>query len=159
MKFTDGQWLHQPGVIVHYAAEARSIASADGKLIVHAPTRSIKDRGDSLQGPLLTVTLSSPIPDIVRVRIEHFTGGPTRGPQIPIAPAAGIAVDIKDDADSTALTASELTARVKRNTCEIVFEAATVTARSSARMTPDPLGIILQLADYAHQLEFELIST
>jgi alpha-D-xyloside xylohydrolase len=37
--------------------------------------------------------------------------------------------------------------------------AATVTTRNSARMTPDPLGIILQPADYAHQLEFELIST
>jgi hypothetical protein len=34
MKFTDGQWLYQPGVIAHYAAEARSIASADGKLVV-----------------------------------------------------------------------------------------------------------------------------
>ncbi len=74
MKFTDGQWLHQPGVIAHYAAEAHSIASEDGKLVVHAPVRPIKDRGDTLQGPLLTVTLSAPLPDIVRVRIEHFTG-------------------------------------------------------------------------------------
>jgi len=49
MKFTDGQWLYQPGVIAHYAAEARSIASADGKLVVYAPVRPIKDRGDTLQ--------------------------------------------------------------------------------------------------------------
>jgi alpha-D-xyloside xylohydrolase len=133
MKFTDGQWLHQAGVIAHYAAEVRSIASADGKLIVHAPTRSIKDRGDTLQGPLLTVTLSTPMPDIVRVRIEHFTGGLARGPQIPIAPATGMAVDIKDDADSAALTTGELTARVKKDTCEIVFEADDRVLTASGR--------------------------
>ena len=114
MKFTDGQWLHQPGVIAHYAAEARSIVSEGGKLVVHAPVRPIKDRGDTLQGPLLTVTLSAPLPDIVRVRIEHFTGGLARGPQIPLVPAADMAVDISDGAESATLTAGELTARVKK---------------------------------------------
>ncbi len=124
MKFTDGQWLLQPGVIAHYAAEARSIASADGKLVVHAPTRPIKDRGDTLQGPLLTVSLSSPLPDIVRVRIEHFTGGGTRGPQIPILPAADIDVDISDGADSATLRAGELVALVKKDTWGITFKAS-----------------------------------
>ena len=85
MKFTDGQWLLQPGVVAHYAGEAYSIASADDKkLVVYAPVRPIKERGDTLQGPLLTITLSAPLPDIVRVRIEHFTGGLTRGPEIPV---------------------------------------------------------------------------
>ena len=124
MKFTDGQWLLRPGVIAHYAAEARSIASADGKLVVHAPTRPIKDRGDTLQGPLLTVSLSSPLPDIVRVRIEHFTGGGTRGPQIPILPAADIDVDMSDGADSATLRAGELVALVKKDTWGIAFKAS-----------------------------------
>ena len=48
--------------------------SLDDKLIVDAPVRPIRDRGDTLQGPLLTVTLGSPMPDIIRVRIEHFRG-------------------------------------------------------------------------------------
>src|SRR5271165_2289748 len=99
MKFTDGQWLLQPGVIAHYAAEAHSIASEGSKLVVQAPARPIKDRGDTLQGPLLTVTLSAPLPDIVRVRIEHFTGGLARGPQIPLLPTADISVEITDDAE------------------------------------------------------------
>src|SRR5271166_1231874 len=115
MKFTDGQWLLQPGVIAHYAAEAHSVASEGGKLVVQAPARPIKDRGDTLQGPLLTITLSAPLPDILRVRIEHFTGGTERGPQIPLAPVADIAVDIGEGAESATLTAGELTARVQKN--------------------------------------------
>jgi alpha-D-xyloside xylohydrolase len=71
------------GVTAHYAAEARLITAEFGKLVVLAPVRPIRDRGDTLQGPVLTITLSSPLPDIVRIRIEHFTGGLARGPQIP----------------------------------------------------------------------------
>jgi alpha-D-xyloside xylohydrolase len=123
MKFTDGQWLHQPGVIAHYAAEARSIASADGKLVVHAPVRPIKDRGDTLQGPLLTITLSAPLPDVLRVRIEHFIGGLGHGPQVPLAPPPEMVVEINDGPDSATLRAGELTARVRKGSWGITFEA------------------------------------
>ena len=47
MKFTDGQWLMRPGVIAHYAAQARSIVSLGDKLVIHAPVRPIKDRGET----------------------------------------------------------------------------------------------------------------
>jgi alpha-D-xyloside xylohydrolase len=123
MKFTDGQWLMRPGVIAHYAAQARSVASLGDKLVIHAPVRPIKDRGETLLGPLLTITLSSPMPDIVRVRIEHFAGRLARGPQIPLMPSAETAVDIDDGADSATLTTGQLTARIKKNEWDITFEA------------------------------------
>jgi alpha-D-xyloside xylohydrolase len=123
MKFTDGQWLLQPGVTAHYATEARSISAADGRLVVVAPVRPIRDRGNTLQGPILTVTLSSPLPDIVRVRIEHFTGGRIRGPEIPLVPQADTAATIDDSAECVTLTAGDLTARVDRKSWRITFEA------------------------------------
>ena len=116
MKFTDGQWLLQPGVTAHYATEARSITAEDGRLVVVAPVRPIGDRGDTLMGPILTITLSSPLHDIIRVRIEHFTGGLLRGPQIPLVPQADAAATINDGAECATLTAGDLTARVDRKT-------------------------------------------
>jgi alpha-D-xyloside xylohydrolase len=123
MKFTDGQWLLRPGVTAHYAAEAHTITAEPNKLIVHAPVRPIKHRGDTLQGPLLTVTLSSPLPDVIRVRIEHFTGGHVSGPEIPLVPTADASVVIKDTADSATLTSGGLTVRVKKPGWELSFEA------------------------------------
>ncbi|MGA7881195.1 MAG: TIM-barrel domain-containing protein, partial [Terrimicrobiaceae bacterium] len=123
MKFTDGQWLLQPGVRAHYATEARSITAEDGRLVVVAPARPINDRGDTLQGPILTIILSSPLPDIVRVRIEHFTGGPLRGPQVPLVPQADTAATINHSAEGVTLTAGELTARVGKKRWAITFEA------------------------------------
>ena len=124
MKFTDGQWLLQPGVRAHYATEARSITAEDGRLVVVAPVRPIGDRGDTLMGPILTITLSSPLQDIVRVRIEHFTGGLLRGPQVPLVPRADAAATINDGAAGVTLTVGDLTARVDRKTWRVTFEAA-----------------------------------
>jgi alpha-D-xyloside xylohydrolase len=123
MKFTDGQWLTRPGVTAHYAAEARSIDSLGDKLVIHAPVRPIKNRGETLQGPLLTITLSAPLPDIIRVRIEHFAGRLARGPQIPLMPSAEMAVDIDHGADFATLTTGQLTARIKKSEWGITFEA------------------------------------
>src|SRR5688572_27342548 len=72
MKFTDGQWLLQPGIAAHYAAEAYAIDVRPDQLVVLATTRPIKHRGDTLQGPTLTVTITSPLEGVVRVAVEHF---------------------------------------------------------------------------------------
>jgi alpha-D-xyloside xylohydrolase len=74
VKFTNGFWRARPGVTPLYAREAYDIVAAERSLTVTAPTKVIQDRGDTLNRPTLTVTLSSPLPNIVGVRIEHFQG-------------------------------------------------------------------------------------
>ena len=74
MKFTNGFWRARPGVTPLYAQEAYDIVAGDGTLAVTAPTKVIQGRGDTLNRPTLTVTLSSPLPNIVGVKIEHFQG-------------------------------------------------------------------------------------
>ncbi|MEP6481640.1 MAG: alpha-xylosidase [Rhodoglobus sp.] len=74
MKFTDGFWQLRPGVTAHYAQEAYDLDLRDTSLVVTAPTRVIQSRGDVLNLPTLTVTLSSPLEGIIGVTIEHFSG-------------------------------------------------------------------------------------
>ncbi|MCK6067157.1 MULTISPECIES: alpha-xylosidase [Microbacterium] len=78
MKFTDGFWQLRPGVTALYSQEAydiRETGTVDGTGIrVIAPTKVIERRGDTLNRPVLTVTLSSPLEGVVRVRIEHHSG-------------------------------------------------------------------------------------
>ncbi len=112
MKFTDGAWMLQPGVQAHHPAEAAGFAQQDGVLTVSAPTRPIKHRGDTLQGPLLTVRLDSPLADVVRVRIEHFTGGIDRRPGVPVQPAGPVDVAIVSGPREASLRSGRLQARV-----------------------------------------------
>jgi alpha-D-xyloside xylohydrolase len=78
VKFTDGFWMHQPDTTVLYAQEAYDVEAAGETLVVTAPTKVIATRGDTLNRPVFTVTLSSPLEGVIGVRIEHFRG--TRAP-------------------------------------------------------------------------------
>lgn len=114
MKFTDGAWLLQPGVQAHYPAEAHTVSRDGDTLVVHAPTRPIRHRGDTLQGPLLTICLSSPLENVIRVRIEHFSGVHQRGPFLPLASGPRPAVEITAGDRAASLTSGALTASVQR---------------------------------------------
>ncbi len=60
MKFTDGFWQLRPGVTALYAQEAYDMVATESSLVVTAPTKVIERRGDTLNRPVLTVTLTSP---------------------------------------------------------------------------------------------------
>ncbi len=123
MKFSDGEWLMQPGVTAFYPAEARDLTAENGTLVIHAPTRPIRHRGDTLGGPLLTVRLSSPMEDVIRVRIEHFAGGADRNPAIPLEPLPAPQTVITQDQEGAVLRTGRLAARVRKEGWEITFES------------------------------------
>ena len=75
MKFTDGFWQLRPGVRALYAQDAYDIWAGENSITITAPTKVVETRGDTLNRTTLTVTLSSPLPGIIGVRIEHFQGG------------------------------------------------------------------------------------
>lgn len=124
MKFSDGAWLMQPGVQAHHPAEVHDLVRESDALVAYAPTRPIRHRGDTLQGPLLTVRLSSPAENIIRVRIEHYSGGAARGPFLPLENLTAPKVDIVIDDAAATLTSGALTARLERkNGWELSFRS------------------------------------
>ncbi|MCX7520835.1 alpha-xylosidase [Microbacterium sp. STN6] len=135
MKFTDGFWQVRPGVEPLYAREAYGIevvsdASGDDTLVVTAPTKVIERRGDTLNRPVLTVTLSSPIPNVVGVRIEHFQGVRDELGFDLARENGHVTTEVTDALAS--LTAGELTATVTRGPgWNLSFSAAGRTLTSS----------------------------
>ncbi|MES2867068.1 alpha-xylosidase [Microbacterium profundi] len=115
MKFTDGFWQLRPGVTALHAQEAYYIATTDDTpdgsgIVVTAPTMVIAKRGDVLNRPVLTTTLSSPAEGVIRVRIAHHEGGHWHGGfTFPGATATGKASVTEDGG---ALTSGTITARV-----------------------------------------------
>ena len=114
MKFTDGQWLLQPGVAAHYATEAYAVEVHDDKLVLLVTTRPIKHRGDTLQGPTLTVSLSSPAPGAIRVSVEHFSASQPPRLHVPMPGAGKPAVQIEDLADRATLTSGAISVDVRK---------------------------------------------
>jgi alpha-D-xyloside xylohydrolase len=84
MKFTNGYWLIKEGIEAHFAASAIEAEIQGDELVVYAPGRQIRHRTDTLNMPLLTLRYSSPMRNVIRVRISHFEGGVDKGPHFPL---------------------------------------------------------------------------
>lgn len=112
MKFTDGFWQIRPGIQAHYASEAYDIEAASDSLTVYATTRRINQRGDTLNLPVLTVRLSSPLENVVRVQISHHKGTRPPQPQFTLLAQEQLAVAVTNEPAYAALTSGRLTARV-----------------------------------------------
>jgi alpha-D-xyloside xylohydrolase len=113
MKFTDGNWMHANGVTPHYAAQAYEVESVDGRLEIAAPCHVVGHRAATLGGAMLSVSVSSPMPDVIGVSIARGHIADRDSAQFEIrdlAPATKIAIS---DGDAT-LTSGSLTARIAR---------------------------------------------
>ena len=74
MKFTNGFWLMKDGILPQYAIEYSDHCLNGTELTVYASSKHISNRGDTLNSGLLTVQISSPRNDVIKVSITHFDG-------------------------------------------------------------------------------------
>ena len=74
MKFSNGCWLQKEGCSCFAPAEAYFTKIEEKKVTICAPTAHIVTRGDTLGGINLTLEITSPAPEILRVRTYHYKG-------------------------------------------------------------------------------------
>ncbi len=115
MRFSDGYWMTREGFDVRHPRQARDVQTDEFELSVLAPTRMITGRGDTLNTPTATITLSSPAEGVVRVRIEHHAGVRETGPVFALPGAGEFRPAIDIDPTQAGLTTGALTARVRRD--------------------------------------------
>ncbi|MFB9325487.1 alpha-xylosidase [Paenibacillus aurantiacus] len=114
MKFTDGYWMVKEGTTMHHPIEVRDIRETADSVTVHAACRNVQIKGDTLNAPLLTVELSAPRKDVIRVRWTHHAGAKAAGPNFELFPEAGFAPDIASDAEALTLTSGGLSLKLSK---------------------------------------------
>ena len=81
MKFTAGYWQMRPGVTPHYPVHVHEVEVEPDALMIYGPTKRLTHRGDTLNLPLLTVRLSSPMENVIRVHLYHHKSTRPRKPE------------------------------------------------------------------------------
>ncbi|MBP1755863.1 MAG: alpha-xylosidase [Firmicutes bacterium] len=79
MKFSNGCWMQKEGTEVFSPAQVYYTKQEDSQLILCAPTHKIAHRGDTLGGPNLTLRISAPMPEMLRIRCDHYLGVKDKG--------------------------------------------------------------------------------
>ena len=113
MKFTAGYWTIRPGVTPMFAVQVHDVETDPEGITIYALTKRVDNRGDTLNHPLLTLRLTSPLPNVVRVQIVHHKGMRQREPHFQLFTQPS-PIDVRNDAEAAALTSGDLTARVTK---------------------------------------------
>ena len=122
MKFTNGFWALRDEYIPTYAVEYWDHKVSGSELTVYAPAKHQAGRGDVLNLGMLTVKLSSPVEDVIKVSITHFKNGKVNVPVAPVY-STNPTVSIDENDDELIYTSGSLKAVIskKPSAWEIVF--------------------------------------
>jgi alpha-D-xyloside xylohydrolase len=153
MKFTDGYWLIPKDVKAFHPAQVYDVDVAQDSFTVYAPTKCITHRGDTHDGTLLSIQFSSPMSDVIRVKLTHFSGQQLKPPQFELVEQPAANVRIHDDEEATILNSGSLSVRVPRARpwrVEFVAEDKIITMSG-----PRGMGII-ETEDNGHYMHEQL---
>ncbi|WP_336771320.1 alpha-xylosidase [Paenibacillus sp. MMO-58] len=115
MKFTDGYWQIREGVHMQHPVDVRELKEKNGKLTAYMATKPVVIKGDTLNGTMLTAEISSPIPDVIKVRWVHHAGVKQVGPEFETFVDANHSVSVEHDEQYTTLTSGGLQARIRKS--------------------------------------------
>lgn len=114
MKFTEGYWGLKEGVELFSPAEVRDIRNSGDSLTVYASSRPIKHRGDTLNSPVITLDFSTPMKEVICVKLFHHTGKARKGPEFGIHKDTGLKPVIYDRDREAGLKSGNLSVKIHK---------------------------------------------
>lgn len=122
MKFRDGYWGVRNDVKLLNRIEMRDVTVHDDSLTIYSSSKKTIHRGDTLNAPIMTTELSSPLDDVIRVRVYRFKGGIDRGPWFPLNGDPSVRVNVCEGEHDLWLTSGDTKVSVSRQRpWDIVF--------------------------------------
>ncbi|MBD7911757.1 alpha-xylosidase [Clostridium cibarium] len=121
MKFSNGCWLNKEGIETFSPQEVYSTNIKDDEITVYAPCNKINHRGDTLQGPVITYKISSPMEDVIRVRAYHYMGQQAKTPSFEIYEDANKKVKIEDEDSKVLFESGNLRMEIEKDSWVMNF--------------------------------------
>ena len=81
MKFHNGCWLFKEGYECFSPQHVYEVRKTDTQLVLCAPTSRIEAKGDTLGGINLTIKITTPMPEVIRVQTFHHMGVQKKAPE------------------------------------------------------------------------------
>ncbi|WP_136604026.1 alpha-xylosidase [Paenibacillus dokdonensis] len=114
MKFSDGNWLTLPGFEIMSPVQAYDPRAQEKAVSVYASPRDLEPRWAMLDVPLLTIRLSSPMEDVIRVSVHHHKGGAPLKPEFQIHEEEGVPVETGLNEEELWIQSGSLKANIRR---------------------------------------------
>lgn len=114
MKFIDGMWEIRKGVNLHKGRSVYRYETKEESISFIVPTNAVYGKGDTMNSPVLRVTISSPMNNVVSVKISHHEGVIDHGPNFELAKSDEKNVKTQDEKDRVIYSSGKLSVEVKK---------------------------------------------
>lgn len=121
MKFSNGCWLQQEGIECFSPKEVYYATITEKEVSICAPTNHIVARGDTLGGINLTVKITSPMPEIIRVQTYHHMGVLNKSPEFELEKKENISMDVTEKEDEIIIKSGSLTLTITKSNWNMVY--------------------------------------
>lgn len=134
MKFSNGCWLQKEGCSCFAPQEVYFATVEECKVTLLAPTIHITQRGDTLGGINLTLEITSPAPDIFRVRTYHYKGAITDTPSFDLLLTEELPLQTEDSEKEIKITSGNTSLVItKANWSMTYMRGDEIITRSSGK--------------------------
>lgn len=120
MKFSNGCWLQRERCACFSPAQVMQTIVEERGVTLIAPTAPVVQKGDTLGGVNLTIEITVPMPDVIRVRTSHFLGAADNGPVFELnvgeAPA-----EVEETEDLLVVRSGKLRLEVKKDPFSMTY--------------------------------------
>lgn len=121
MKFSNGHWLLKEGCGCFSPAEVYFTKIEEDVVTICAPTSKINHRGDTLGGINLTIKVSAPYKEVLRIQTYHHMGLKERAPQFELEPAESGNLKAEEFEDKLVISSGTLRMEINKSDGTFVF--------------------------------------
>lgn len=121
MKFSNGCWLQKENCACFSPQEAYFTKIEDHKVTICAPTAHIATRGDTLGGINLTLIITSPMPDVLRLQTYHHMGGTTKTPEFELEQKEALPLHTEEQEDTLLIQSGSLSLSIHKKNWSMTY--------------------------------------
>ena len=134
MKFGNGCWLQKEGCECFAPQQVYFVKTEPKKVTLCAPTGRINHRGDTLGGIVLTIEITSPMPEVIRVKTSHHLGVQKKGPDFELNIEENVDLDVTEDDEKIRIASGSLALIITKEYWSMTYERdGEVITKSSGR--------------------------
>ncbi|MDO4338659.1 MAG: alpha-xylosidase [Eubacteriales bacterium] len=122
MKFGNGCWLQKEGIECFAPQEVYFVKCSEKEAVICAPTHRIVKRGDTLGGINLTVRITTPAPEMIRVQVSHYLGIQEKKPAFELNFNEDFKGEFCETEDEVIVKSGSLSLRIHKETWAMSYE-------------------------------------
>lgn len=121
MKFSNGCWLQKEGTECLTPAEVYFTKVTEKEVTICAPTHKIVNRGCTLGGANLTIKITAPMEEVLRIQTFHYMGVQKKAPAFELNLTEGKGIQAEETEETLIIHSGSLRLVIKKDDCSMTY--------------------------------------